>query len=283
MKSNYDGSEYGQVTVGRGKAVHFGNSEDNMTACGKRGYLSDASGCEVTCKVCVKMAETTHDGSAPLIKDTPEAHVAPAPTADADLTGSQRAALRLIAENGGSATVRKIAQAVSGDAQPRASVSKSVQGVLRSLVQHGRLIAERGDGPVVYRPVPLASEPTQTFEVTYLAPRTGTQRVERVEATTVHTVPVAPRDAEVLLSVYLVTKESALLDLTAAAADAHTKSALVGITLRGTVQRAAAHDAWRLACRREDLASLRASQMGATAKEKHVATLAGIRQVDPNY
>lgn len=203
MKSNYDGSEYGQVTVGRGKAVHFGNVEDNMTACGKRGYLEDGAGWEVTCKVCVKMAETTHDGSRPLIKDE----------------------------------------------QPAA---------------------------------PVEPEPTQTFEVTYLAPRTGTQRVERVEAATVHAVPVQPRDAEVLLSIYLVTKESALFALTEASAEARRKyEATKAPATR--LQEAERHDAWGLACVREVKMRQRAWSLGATVDETYAAMIAGIRQVDPNY
>lgn len=209
MRDNYDGSEYGRVTVGRGKAVHFGNPTDGITACGKRGYLSDASGHTVTCKVCVKMAETTHDGSRPLIKD--EQPAAPA------------------------------------ESEPTSA------GPVHSGWSDAAYAAAYDTTP---------AEPTQTFEVTYLAPRTGTQRVETVEATTVHDVPVQPRDAEVLLSIYLISKESALLDLTAAAADAHVKSTLV---------------------RREELASLRARQMGATVNERYAATIAGIRQVDPNY
>jgi hypothetical protein len=132
-------------------------------------------------------------------------------------------------------------------------------------------------------PTPAPAEPVQTFEVTYLAPATGTQRVETVEATTVHTVPVAPRDAEVLLSIYLVTKQTALHALTAAAAEARTKRETAELPTGSLIERAAREDARRLAERREGLARLRARKMGATVDETYAATIAGIRQVSPSF
>lgn len=132
-------------------------------------------------------------------------------------------------------------------------------------------------------PTHAPAAPVQTFEVTYLAPATGTQRVETVEATTVHTVPVAPRDAEVLLSIYLVTKQTALHALTAAAAETRIKREASTLPTRSPIQRAARVDAHRLSERREDLARLRARKMGATVDETYAATIAGIRQVSPSF
>lgn len=200
----YNEVEYTTITLGRGKAVHFGTPGRNSTisACGLRSKGgSFASLGEVTCKTCLKMDAIQAEKMATL----PAAPAAPA--------------------------------------EP---------------------------------------EPTQTFEVTYLSPRTGTQRVERVEAPTVHAVPVEPRDAEVLLSIYLVSKESALLALTEASAEARRKYEATKAPATG-LQEAERHDAWGLACRREVKMRQQAWSLGASLDETAVAMAAGIRQVDPNY
>lgn len=277
MRDNYDGTEYGRVYVGRGKAVHFGNRTDKMTACGKRGDLQDATGYVVTCKVCVKMSETTHDGSRPLIKDEqPAAPVAPAEPAQQLLF----TCFECEGEHVGTFAGYSI---YGGAALYEVTCDRDNLTDRYTLEAFWKPMPEASLGLDLTPTAPVEPEPTQTFEVTYLAPRTGTQRVETVEATTVHAVPVEPRDAEVLLSIYLVTKESALLALTAASAEARSKYLVVDLPQKDPVQRAAVHGAWRMASRREDLARLRARQMGATVDETYAATVAGIRQVDPNY